>query len=107
MNKAAYKKWVRSQPCAECRRRPPSELNHVTYGRGLGQKADDLLSFPLCTKCHSDWHDMRGTFWDMTKTQRRAYQERMVSQHHRLFGIMRHDATDGGDVGKSGPASEG
>lgn len=87
MNKAKYMAFVRSKPCAECGRWGPSEANHVTYGRGLGQKADDSLCFPLCTKCHSDWHDMRGTFFDMTKTQRRAYQEKKVAHYHRLYAI--------------------
>ncbi|MBL5899950.1 DUF968 domain-containing protein [Lelliottia amnigena] len=54
---AAYKRWVKSQPC-ECCRRPADDPHHV-IGHGMGgtaTKAHDLFVFPLCRECHDELH---------------------------------------------------
>lgn len=79
-----HMKWVRTLACAECRKPGPSEAHHPTYGRGMGQKADDNVCFPLCLKCHSDFHSAKGTFQNLNKEQRRAWQEAMVFKYSRL-----------------------
>lgn len=70
---------AREQPCAMCHRPPPSEAHHATFGRGLGQKADDSLCIPLCLWCHRDFHAAAGRFRSMDKAARRAWQEAHVS----------------------------
>ena len=46
---------VRELPCCICSAPPPSDPHH--YGRrGVGQKADDYQTVPLCRRCHDGWH---------------------------------------------------
>jgi len=46
---------VRSRPCCVCSSPAPSDAHH--YGRrGVGQKADDWQTVPLCRRCHDGWH---------------------------------------------------
>lgn len=46
---------VRELPCCVCSAPPPSDPHH--YGRrGVGQKADDYQTVPLCRRCHDGWH---------------------------------------------------
>lgn len=52
----------------------PIHAHHVTYGRGLGQKAKDEDTIPLCSGHHGDFHDARGAFTDMTRERRREWQ---------------------------------
>lgn len=72
---ADRKSAVRALHCAACGAPPPSECNHVTFGRGVGQKAPDDLTFPLCMQCHRDWHAGSGRFKGWSKARRRGWQE--------------------------------
>lgn len=74
----AYKARVRKLRCACCGF-VPSECNHSTVGRGLGQKASDYDTFPLCTRCHGEWTANSGRFWGWSKERRRLWQLDMVS----------------------------
>ncbi len=52
--------FVRSLECFCCGAPPPSEASH--YGGkgksgGMGLKADDLFTAPMCRACHQHWHD--------------------------------------------------
>ena len=51
----SYKHWVRSWPCLICARRFGIEAAH-TGPHGLGQKASDLQTVPLCRQHHEDLH---------------------------------------------------
>lgn len=55
---STYLRWLRTQPCCWCGRRPPSEASH--HGRrGMGKKASDLLAISLCSRCHGHHHGPR------------------------------------------------
>ncbi len=79
-------KWLRSLPCAECRAYAPSEAHHPTYGRGMSMKSRDRDAFPLCKKCHHDFHAAKGTFSKWPKEQRRAWQERFSAKYRMMAG---------------------
>lgn len=54
---AAYLAYVRSHPCCACGSPPISEAHHFMQGSGgMGVKADDTYTAPLCRTCHNDWH---------------------------------------------------
>lgn len=46
-----YLAAVRAQPCCSCGAAAPSDPHH--HGaRGVGQRADDYATVPLCRRCH-------------------------------------------------------
>jgi len=58
-----YLKWVASLPCINCKIEDDTIVPHHLKGRhaplsgGMGYKADDWLTMPLCFKCHIEMHD--------------------------------------------------
>ena len=58
----AYLEWVATLPCSECKATDGTEVAHHLKGRyaplsgGMGYKADDWLTMPLCFKCHTQIH---------------------------------------------------
>ena len=52
----AYLGYVRGHACCSCLAAGPSEAHHFGSG-GMGRKADDTLTVPLCRTCHQYWHD--------------------------------------------------
>lgn len=73
-----YHTWILKQPCMFCGRGGrnesgyPTERDHVGP-RGLGQKCDDRIVIPACTRCHPyrqkyDWKGLKretGILWNM------------------------------------------
>ena len=69
-----YLSWVASLPCCGCGL-PADEAHHIIdvgLGGGMGTKASDPLSIPVCRSCHNmihldlkAWEDKYGsqTFW--------------------------------------------
>lgn len=51
---------VRQQPCCGCGAAAPSDPHHFGE-RGVGQRCSDLLTVPLCRRCHDLVTDGRGT----------------------------------------------
>lgn len=50
---------IRQLPCSSCFAPPPSQAAHANwgkYGKGMGIKADDEYTIPLCHQCHR-WLD--------------------------------------------------
>ena len=46
---------IRALPCIECGAPPPSQACHSNFqehGKGMGTKADDEYTIPLCHNCH-------------------------------------------------------
>lgn len=43
-----YRRLVAAMPCANCGAADRSQAAHPNTGKGMGQKADDNLCFPLC-----------------------------------------------------------
>lgn len=69
----SYRRWVSSTACRLCLIEGYSQAAHPNHGRGLGQKADDLLCFALCCTrpgelgCHAEHDQLVG----MTLHERR------------------------------------
>lgn len=55
----AYLDWVKTLPCSKCNCEgtEPHHIIAAGLGGGMGTKADDYLSMPLCRKCHDELHD--------------------------------------------------
>ncbi len=52
-------KQIRQVPCCSCFAPPPSDACHANwgeFGKGMGLKADDEYTIPLCRSCHQ-WLD--------------------------------------------------
>ena len=60
-----HRRNVSALPCACCRRPGPNQVAHVNFGKSMGRKVCDSLTFPLCADepgrrgCHS-LHDQGG-----------------------------------------------
>lgn len=55
-----YLDFVRTLPCINCGKYPPSEAHHIKgigHFSGVSMKASDILTMPLCTGCHRFLHD--------------------------------------------------
>jgi hypothetical protein len=63
----AYLDWVKTLSCCGCGIEPASDgfsvntmdAHHLIaagLGGGMGTKASDLLTIPLCRKCHNELH---------------------------------------------------
>lgn len=77
--------WLRSCPCAKCKRAAPSEAHHHTGRRALSRRASDEDAMPLCLQCHRDFHGATGAFKGWTKRQRRAWQDATVELYRALY----------------------
>ena len=54
-----HRRNVASLACASCGRSGQSQCAHINFGKSMGRKACDSLTFPLCPGCH--WrHDQSG-----------------------------------------------
>lgn len=52
-----YLKWVKSQPCCVCEATADDAHHIIGYGQGgIGTKAHDLFTIPLCRVHHSELH---------------------------------------------------
>lgn len=78
-----YRRFVASFPCFSCHIEGQSQCAHANSGRGLGQKASDLDTFPLCAvrPGHMGCHQLFDLLIEMTLDERRelekVYIERM------------------------------
>lgn len=63
----AWRRAVAELPCSCCNRPGPSQAAHRNEGKGMGVKAPDCWTFPLCPTCHMEF-DQGKTF---TKQDRR------------------------------------
>lgn len=57
----------------------PIEAHHAGP-RGLGQRAHDRTSIPLCRKHHRAWHDLAIPFASMSREERRAFIDRQIAR---------------------------
>lgn len=49
---------IRQLPCVRCGSPAPSQACHSNFqehGKGMGTKANDRYTIPLCDKCHKDF----------------------------------------------------
>jgi hypothetical protein len=72
------KRWlqaVASLPCRACFKDGPSQAAHVNHrGKGMGMKAPDVWTFPMCPACHAEFDQGKS----YTKEQRRALADEWV-----------------------------
>jgi hypothetical protein len=53
-----FLKWLRTQPCAICKARPPSQACHIRLGGVGGIACKPIFSAcPMCASCHKMQHD--------------------------------------------------
>lgn len=64
---AIYLAYIRSRACCICAAPSPSDPHHFGPG-GMGLKADDRRTVPLCRSCHDLWH-LQGTVKPLTRTE--------------------------------------
>jgi hypothetical protein len=68
MKSLKYLKWVASLPCIHCG--AESQAHHLRVGQlgaGMGKKASDFFTIPVCFQCHAGCHD---TTFDKTTQMR-------------------------------------
>lgn len=77
----SYRRYVASKPCFGCGIEGYSQCAHANGG-GMGTKASDLDTFPLCCTRpgHMGCHMMFDLCIDMSKAERRELTERYVEQ---------------------------
>jgi len=71
-----YLRWVASLPCIVCGLEGSTQAAHANNGKGMGKKASDLATFPMCFHHHFD-HDMGGR---LKKEERRELEAQYVEQ---------------------------
>ena len=82
-NDPARLAFVRTLPC--CAPGAPTGClgtvapHHHTQYRGMGQRAVDDQTMPLCWGHHRAFHDGRGPFRDWGQGHRRAWQDEQVA----------------------------
>jgi hypothetical protein len=60
-----YTDWIRSLPCANCRKSAPSAPHHrIGWGRVGTVKTSDIELMPLCDACHRNLHDIGWKRWE-------------------------------------------
>jgi hypothetical protein len=77
---AEYSEFIRSQPCCYpgCKKGPRSEQHHQS-GAGMGLRAHDHCSMPLCQEHH---HHGLG---QMGKEERRYFETWAIIHHRRKW----------------------
>lgn len=84
---SAYLRAVAALPCIHCGRHGPSQAAHADHGKGLGIKASDYETFPLCADgpgrvgCHT----IIGSTGAFPREIRRALEQRYVSATRALL----------------------
>lgn len=54
-----HRRNVSKLSCIGCGRDGPCQVAHANYGKGMGLKACDSQTFPMCPDCHR-YHDTGG-----------------------------------------------
>lgn len=79
-----YLAFIRELPCcapsvAECQSPAPQHPHHST-GAGMGLKAKDRETMPLCWRHHRAFHEGKGPFDGWSRDERRLWQEQQVER---------------------------
>lgn len=70
-------KRIRQMPCIRCAKPAPSQACHSNFhehGKGMGTKADDRYTIPLCAICHR-WLD---SYQELNREQSREWFNRKL-----------------------------
>lgn len=82
-----YLARVRRLSCCVCSRGAQC-AHHSTVGRGMGQKASDYDSIPMCTEHHFDFHEGKGHFAGWDRNRRREWQQEQVAATQTILGLL-------------------
>lgn len=113
-----YSNWLRRRPCQACGGPGPCEVHHSTVGdtvapgerrpsksvgakRGKSQRSHDAFGISLHTRCHANFHEMRGFFSGFTQADLREWQEKRVEENRAAYEAEL--AAKGEEAGASGP----
>lgn len=85
----AYLRRVAALACAHCRRAGPSQAAHADEGKGMGIKASDHDTYPLCADApgRQGCHSLIGASGAFTREQRRALERKYVAQTRDALAI--------------------
>lgn len=75
-----HRRNVATLSCVRCYHFGPSQCAHVNFGKALGSKVSDALTFPLCPDCHR-LHDQGG----MPREERRLREWEYVDRTRALL----------------------
>ena len=77
----AYRRLVAAMDCMHCGRSGPSQCAHIDEGKGLGIKAPDHSSMPLCADApgRRGCHSLIGTLGMFTRDQRRTLETKYAA----------------------------
>lgn len=80
-----YREWVEQQDCCHCLA-PADDAHHIKgvgHFSGVGMKAPDWLTMPLCRVCHNAFHADHSLWslqWEyITRTINRAFEEGIIT----------------------------
>lgn len=99
-----YSNWLRRRPCQACGGPGPCEVHHSTVGdtvapgerrpsksvgakRGKSQRSHDAFGISLHTRCHANFHEVRGFFSGFTQTDLREWQEKRVEENRAAYEL--------------------
>ena len=71
----SWRRAVASLPCVVCFREGPSQAAHANHlGKGMGMKASDCFTVPMCPEHHAEFD--QGRTW--SKQEKREMMERWI-----------------------------
>ena len=90
MRDKAYLAFIRQQPCCipnhDCQ--GPIDAHHAAKRSGMGLKASDHDTLPLCRQGHIyERHPLAGYFQGWTKAQVKAWEGEQIQKYQALYGL--------------------
>jgi len=85
-----YITWIKAKPCERCGWHAGCEAHHIRV-EGLGMRAHDLETIPLCKSCHGQrtrfvgWWTPRTGVWETADIY--AWEEGKAAHYNRLFDL--------------------
>lgn len=97
MKDKAYLAFIRQQQCCipnhDCQ--GPIDAHHAARRSGMGLKACDRDTLPLCRQGHIfERHPLKGYFEGWTKERVKAWESDMIRKYQSLRGISAHESRD-------------
>lgn len=91
-----WKQWIHTRPCvgilafSYTHHRCSGEVqqSHERSMTGLGLKAPNRRSVPMCSDLHRQWETHAGVFTGKTKEQRKAWLDPLIEQENAAFERM-------------------
>jgi len=80
-----HRKVVASMPCHFCNTASGIQAAHANYGKGMGIKACDSQTFPLCQFCH-EWLDRSGALTREGRRMRERLAVNATREKLQIFG---------------------